>query len=116
MLGNVARFCYRLLVFQLFLFFLQHLLFAKTFQECHQFRTIWTRIRPDEKVGPDLGPNCFQRLSADDIVGKELTLCALGSVECILFTLACFSFISFFQNTFFFIKHFRNNISFKRVG
>ena len=23
-------------------------------------------------VGPDLGPNCLQKFSADDIVGKEL--------------------------------------------
>ena len=36
-------------------------------------------LDPDEAqhfVGPDLGPNCLQRLSADDtrtLVGKELT-------------------------------------------
>ena len=35
-------------------------------------------LDPDQAqhcVGPDLGPNCLQRLSADDILGhKELTV------------------------------------------
>ena len=29
-------------------------------------QTDWTQIRPDILFGPDLGPNCLQRLSADD--------------------------------------------------
>ena len=28
-------------------------------------QTVWIQIRPDIFVGPDLGPNCLQRLSAD---------------------------------------------------
>ena len=32
--------------------------------ECQK---VWIQIRTDRmSVGPDLGPNCFQRLSADD--------------------------------------------------
>ena len=33
-------------------------------------------LDPDQarqNVGPDLGPNCLQRLSADDTKGKELS-------------------------------------------
>ena len=30
-------------------------------------QTDWIQIRPDVFVGPDLGPNCLQKLSADDI-------------------------------------------------
>ena len=29
-------------------------------------------IRPEQNVSPDLGPNCLQRLSADDMSGKVL--------------------------------------------
>ena len=31
-----------------------------------------TPIRPEQNVGPNLGPNCLQRLSADDMSGKVL--------------------------------------------
>ena len=34
-----------------------------TLFEC---QTVWIQIRTDVIVGPDLGPNCLQRLSADD--------------------------------------------------
>ena len=29
-------------------------------------QTVWTLIRPDGIVGPDLGPSCLPRLSVDD--------------------------------------------------
>ena len=35
-------------------------------------QTVWTPIRPEQNVGPDLGPNPLQRLSADDMSGKVL--------------------------------------------
>ena len=35
-------------------------------------QTVWTPIRPEQNVGPDLGPNRLQRLSADDMSGKVL--------------------------------------------
>ena len=35
-------------------------------------QTVWTPIGPEQNVGPDLGPNCLQRLSADDMSGKVL--------------------------------------------
>ena len=40
-----------------------------TLLEC---QTVCIQISADEKVGPDLGPNCLQRLSADDKNRKEL--------------------------------------------
>ena len=45
-------------------FFFQNDLFLK-----NSFRTairLSNSLDPDQSVGPDLGPNCFQRLSADD--------------------------------------------------
>ena len=50
------------------------------------FRKIISRIyhQSDKQFGsgsgrtfvrPDLGPNCLQRLSADELVGKELKAC-----------------------------------------
>ena len=45
--------------------FFQSQLFRKIISgilsEC---QTVWIQIRPDIYVGPDLGPNCLQRLSA----------------------------------------------------
>ena len=35
-------------------------------------QTVWTPIGPEQNVGPDLGPNCLQRLSADDMSCKVL--------------------------------------------
>ena len=35
-------------------------------------QTVTTSIRPEQNVGPNLGPNCLQRLSADDMSGKVL--------------------------------------------
>ena len=33
-------------------------------------QTVWIQIRPNVFVGPDLGPNCLQMLSADDKRGE----------------------------------------------
>ena len=38
-------------------------LYRNNFSEC---QTVWIQIRADIFVGPDLGPNCLQRLSADN--------------------------------------------------
>ena len=36
-------------------------------QEYHMSVKVWIQIRPEKKnVGPELGQNCLQRLSADD--------------------------------------------------
>ena len=47
--------------------FFKSLLFQKNIlgisSEC---QTVWIQIMPDIFVGPDLGPNCLQRLLADD--------------------------------------------------
>ena len=60
MLGNFSCFCCRLLTF-----------FSKlTFSKKSFRNTIRMSISSDQdqlSVGPDLGPNCLQRLSADDI-------------------------------------------------
>ena len=48
------------------IFFFKIFFFFKFFQENHQCQTVWTQIRPDMFVGPDLGPNCLQRLSTDN--------------------------------------------------
>ena len=73
MLGNFSCFLCRLLTF------FQSQLFQKilsgTLSGC---QTVWTQIRTDilsvSSDGPDLGPNCLQRLSADDKVvsSKEI--------------------------------------------
>ena len=55
MLGNFSCFCCRLLTF------FKIILFEKFFQEHYQ-----SDERFGSRSGPDLGPNCFQRLSADD--------------------------------------------------
>ena len=40
--------------------------FGTFYQECSsEFQTVWIQIRPDFFVGPVLGPNCLQRLSAN---------------------------------------------------
>ena len=57
MLGNVSCFCCRLLTFQKF--FQEHYQSVKRFESRHS-------------VSLDLGPNCLQRLSADDISQKLL--------------------------------------------
>ena len=46
--------------------FFQNQLFEEKNQEYLQCQTVWILIRPDIYVEPDLGPNCLQRLSADD--------------------------------------------------
>ena len=60
MLGNFSCFSCRLLTF------FQNLLFQKILSgilsEC---QTVWIQIRTDS-VGPDLGSDCLQRLSADN--------------------------------------------------
>ena len=42
------------------------------FQEYHQSIKQSGFSQSRRFVGPDLGPNCLQKLSADDIVGKDL--------------------------------------------
>ena len=50
-------------------------------------QTVWIQIRT---VGPDMGKNCLQRLSADDTSNNmmTLTLCHINNVNC--FSLECF--------------------------
>ena len=44
-------------------------------------QTVWIQIRP-EYVGPDQGPNCLQRVSADETssqkVNEALDICSLA--------------------------------------
>ena len=55
-------------------------------------------LDPDQDrrfVGPDLGPNCLQRLSADDksriyqgkerVSGRYLDYCCIQAISCLLF-------------------------------
>ena len=58
MLGNFADFLFRMFK----KFFFSNKLSEILFRGCH---TVWIQIRPNI-VGPDLGSNCMQRLSADD--------------------------------------------------
>ena len=92
MLGNVSCFWCRLLTFQNKLF-LKILL--GTLSEC---QTVWTQIRTDFlsvliwvqtvlSVGPDLGPNCLQRLSDISRWHKERVKCRMQSFLLILFIL-----------------------------
>ena len=61
MLSNFSSFCCRMLTF------FQNQLFQKilsgTLSECE---TVLDQDQDRQKVGPDLGPNCLQRLSAED--------------------------------------------------
>ena len=41
-------------------------LFFNFFEKIFQCQTVWIQIRTDILVGPDLGPNYLQRLSADN--------------------------------------------------
>ena len=62
MLGNFA--C----VFFLSVDFFQNQLFPKVLSGIPSrvsCQTVWIQIRPNFFVGPSLGPNCLQRLSAD---------------------------------------------------
>ena len=36
-----------------------------------EYQTVWIKIRPDVFVGPDLGPNCLQKLSAEDTCSQR---------------------------------------------
>ena len=56
MLGNFSCFRCSLLTFSKVIFF-------KKFFQC---QTVWIQIRTDNSVGPALGSNCLQWLSADD--------------------------------------------------
>ena len=48
-------------------FFLKITFFNKFFQETLlECQSVWIKIRIDILLGPDLGPYCLQRLSADD--------------------------------------------------
>ena len=60
MLGNFSYFCCRLLTFFKIIFF------KKFFQEHNQSIKRFGSRSGTHSVGPDLGPNCLQRLSADD--------------------------------------------------
>ena len=73
MLGNFSYFCYHLLTF--FHFFFQKNSFRNTIRVSNNLDLDQDRY----SVGPDLGPNCLQRLSADD---KKLPL---ASHELIIF-------------------------------
>ena len=62
MLGNFSHdaFCCLLILFKIHFF-------EKFFREYYQCQMVWIQIRTDvHSVGPDLGPNILQRLSADD--------------------------------------------------
>ena len=58
------------------LIFFQNQLFRKNLSilpsEC---QTVWIQIRPDIFVGPDLDPNCLQRLSEDDTMSYVIKSC-----------------------------------------
>ena len=61
MMGNFSSFCCRLLIF------FSKINFSKKFFQDTQSRS--NRLDPDQDrhiVGPDLGPDCLQKLSADD--------------------------------------------------
>ena len=52
-------------------FFLSKLAFSKT--SYRNITRVSNNVDPDQAqqyIGPDLGPNCLQRLSADDIYGQ----------------------------------------------
>ena len=52
----------------LLIFFLQNprYIFEKFFQECHKCQKVWIQIRPDVLSCLNFGPNCLQRLLADN--------------------------------------------------
>ena len=53
--------------------FFQHLIFSKKFFQEHTIR-VSNGLNPDQDLhvaGPDLGPNCLQRLSADNKRGGQ---------------------------------------------
>ena len=60
MLGNFHAF---FVVCWLFLNKLFRKIISGTLSECQM---VWIQIRTGRSVGPDLGPNCLQRLSAED--------------------------------------------------
>ena len=55
-------FCRLLIVFFFFKIIFKNNSLKVMSSECH---TDWIQIRPQPFVGPDLDPNCLQRLSAD---------------------------------------------------
>ena len=63
MLGNYTCFCCCL---QTFFFKIKINRFEKFFQEHYQSVKMLDPDQDQLNVGPDLGPNCLQRLSADD--------------------------------------------------
>ena len=62
-MGNLASFFCCLLIFFKINFLKK--LFQEFLLEC---QTVWAQcfVWPDQNVGPDLVPNCLQRLSADN--------------------------------------------------
>ena len=65
MLGTISCFCCHLHTFLKMIFF-----FKKFFQEHYQSTRGSNGLDPDQdqQSGPDLGPNCLQRLLADDLI------------------------------------------------
>ena len=63
--------------------FFQNHLFKKFFQEYHQsVKQFGSRSGPTF-VGPDLSPNCLQRLSAEDTCKQRVKVCVFfGKVNC----------------------------------
>ena len=52
------------MVWRLLIFFSKSFFFSEFFSEISvECQAVWIQIMP---VGPDLGPNCLQRFSADD--------------------------------------------------
>ena len=69
MLGNFSRFCCRLLRFFLLSsveLFKKNNYFQKEIQDHYQCQNSLDPDQDGSFIGPDLGPNCLQRLSADD--------------------------------------------------
>ena len=70
LLPDTEAFC---VIFQAFLYSADFLPFSKSIRSKNSFRRairVSNSLDPDQarqNVGPDLGPNCLQRLSADDI-------------------------------------------------
>ena len=62
------------------LIFFQNQLFRKSLpgitSEC---QTVWLQIRPASLLGPDLGPNCFQKFLADDTSKLDLKDCDMDT-------------------------------------
>ena len=90
MLNNFSSFFFcRLQIFFKIIFFF----FKKFFQECHQSVKQFDPDQAQHFIGPDLGPNCLQRLSADDtrrqkvgqLIPNKKPCCNAIDLTCFLF-------------------------------